>query len=344
MRSGRFWSPKKRSTAIILRREGYTYQHIAEKIGGGVGKSAVRKVCVKFLNFDTIADLPRCHKKKITSPQDDRVIVRTALGNRRRSSKDIAADMTAAGVQVSARTIRRRLCASGLKAHIPRQKPFLNPAQRKKRVNWCKEHLNWSEDDWGKVLFSDESKISLFGSDGVCYVRRRVGEAYLPECMLPTVKHPVSVIVWACMASKGAGRMKIMKGNVTARVYIDEVLASKVKQSAVDIFGDRSDFIFQQDGASCHTAKICQAWFQDNNVKLLDWPGNSPDLNPIENLWARLKKLVAQRRPSNKTELIEAIVASWHHVITVQELSGLVNSMPRRCMAVIAAKGYPTKY
>ena len=104
------------------------------------------------------------------------------------------------------------------------------------------------------------------------------------------------------------------------------------------------DFIFQQDGASCHTAKACQAWFRDNNVRLLEWPGNSPDLNPIENLWARLKKLVSQRHPSNKTELIEAIIESWHHVITAQELETLVNSMPDRYRAVIAAKGYATKY
>src|ERR1051325_10060431 len=58
------------------------------------------------------------------------------------------------------------------------------------------------------------------------------------------------------------------------------------------------DFIFQQDGAPCHTAKVCQKWFKDNNLRLLSWPGNSPDLNPIKNLWAWLKILVSQRRPS----------------------------------------------
>ena len=180
------------------------------------------------------------------------------------------------------------------------------------------------------------------------YVRRRTSEAYLPECMLPTIKHPVAVMIWACMASKGVGRIKVIKGIVNARVYIDEILTRKVKQSAVNIFGQdpsgTPDFIFQEDGAPCHTARVCQAWFRDNNVRLLAWPGNSPDLNPIENLWARLKKLVSQRHPSNKTELIEAIIESWHHVITAQELETLVNLMPDRCRAVIAAKEYATKY
>lgn len=344
MRSPRFWSPKKRSTAIVLRKEGYTYEEIAAKIGGGVGKSAVRKVCMKFLKHNTIADLPRCHKKRITSRRDDSVIIRKALQNRRRSSKDISADMAEIGVTVSARTVRRRLFKAGLKARIPRKKPYLNAAQRKKRVDWCKDHKNWTVDDWSKVLFSDESRISIFGSDGVRYVRRRVHEECLPECMLPTMKHPVAVMIWACISAKGVGRMKVINGIMNARVYVDEILTRKVCQSATDLFGQDEDFIFQQDGAPCHTAKVCQAWFKDNRVKLLEWPGNSPDLNPIENLWARLKRLVSARRPSNKTELIEAIVQCWHHVITVQELQQLVNSMPRRCKAVIDAKGYATKY
>ena len=112
---------------------------------------------------------------------------------------------------MSARTIRRCLSAAGLKAHISRKKPFRNAIQRKKRVLWCKEHANWTEVHWEKVLFSDETCISLFSSDGVRYVRRRTGEAYLPEFMLATMKHPVSVMIWACMSAKGVGRMNIMK-------------------------------------------------------------------------------------------------------------------------------------
>ena len=115
--------------------------------------------------------------------------------------------------------------------------------------------------------------------------------------------------------------------------------------SAENIFGQNVDnYIFQQDGAPCHTAKICTKWFADNGIRLLDWPGNSPDLNPIENLWARLKRLVAAKRPSNKRELIAAIIATWHHTISKDNLKCLVDSMPRRCEAVIKARGYPTKY
>ena len=85
-------------------------------------------------------------------------------------------------------------------------------------------------------------------------------------------------------------------------------------------------------------------WFRTHNVSVLKWPGNSPDLNPIENLWARLKRLVGKKHPSNKQELISAIISSWFHVIDSKDLAALVDSMPARCQAVIDWKGFPTRY
>jgi len=114
--------------------------------------------------------------------------------------------------------------------------------------------------------------------------------------------------------------------------------------SVSDMFGSDEPYIFQQDGAPCHTAHLCQKWFTSNSVQVLDWPGNSPDLNPIENLWSRIKRAVAAKRPGNKRELIESIIGAWYHIITPEHLEALVDSMPRRCQAVIDARGYPTRY
>lgn len=145
------------------------------------------------------------------------------------------------------------------------------------------------------------------------------------------------------MTSGGVGRIQVLSGNVNASKYISEVLETKMLQSARDLFGTE-DYLFQQHGAPCHTARVCMQWFARNNVKLLPWPGNSPDLNPIENSWSCLKKAVADKRPSDKQSLIEAIIASWFHIITPGDLKVLVDSMSRRCQAVINAKGFPTRY
>ena len=73
------------------------------------------------------------------------------------------------------------------------------------------------------------------------------------------------------------GRLQVLEGTVNADKYIKDVLQTKLLPSACDIFGDGASFIFQQDGAPCHTAKKCLTWCRQNNVKLLEWLGNSPD-------------------------------------------------------------------
>ena len=338
------WSPKKRATAITLRNEGYSFREIAGKIGCGVTASGIRKLCKRFETTKSIETKLGRGRKRKTTPKTDRQIARLALKNRKASSGDINGILHEAGVSVSNRTVRRRLVDVGLRARIPRKKPFLNVKQRQKRLNWAKEHLSWSLEDWGRVIWSDETKISIFGSDGVRYVRRRSGEDYIPECLTSTMKHPLSVMVWGCMSRRKVGRLQVLEGNITATRYVSEVLKPKMLPSVSDMFGSDEPYIFQQDGAPCHTAHLCQKWFTSNSVQVLDWPGNSPDLNPIENLWSRLKRAVGAKRPGNKRELIESIIGAWYHIITPEHLEALVDSMPRRCQAVIDARGYPTRY
>lgn len=338
-----FWSPKKRAVAVTLRKEGYTLQAIAKKIGGGATESGVWKVFRKFQETGKVIDKARAGRPRLSSRREDRSLVRLSMAARRKSLSQLKADWS---IAASRYTVRRRLLDAGLKARTPRKKPLLNLLQRQRRIQWAKEHLSWSEDQWSRVLWSDESKISVFGNDGPQHIWRRVGEAGLPQCTVPTTKHPESVMLWGCMAASGVGRLHVVKGTVNAQVYINEILTQKMLPSASDLFGSSSArrFIYQQDNAPAHTANICQAWFKKNGIEVLDWPGNSPDLNPIENLWSVLKKLVAREQPSSKRTLIEAIIKSWNHVIDHDTLKKLVASMPRRCAAVIKAKGYATKY
>ena len=338
------WSPKKRSIAITLRKEGYSYREIASKMGNGVSPAGVLKLCKRFETTGKVTNQTGRGRKKATTTLTDRRIVRLALQNRRSTAVDINRSLEDAGVKVSDRTVRRRLVAAGMRARIPRKKPFLNAVQRQKRLQWARQHVLWTKEQWEKVLWSDETRISIFGSDGVRYVRRRAGEECLPECTTATMKHPLNIMVWGCMSRMKVGRLQVLDGTVNADRYIKEVLEPKLLFSARDIFGEGQPFVFQQDGAPCHTAKKCLNWFKTKKIELLEWPGNSPDLNPTENLWARLKRAVSVRRPGNKTQLIEAVISSWFHIITPHDLERLVDSMQRRCQAVIKAKGYPTAY
>ncbi len=98
--------------------------------------------------------------------------------------------------------------------------------------------------------------------------------------MKSSVKFPPSVMIWGAMSSAGVGPLCFLKTNVTAPVYQD-ILEHFMLPSADQLFKD-ADFIFQQDLAPAHTAKSSKSWLNDHGVGVLDWPANSPDLNPIE--------------------------------------------------------------
>ncbi len=202
--------------------------------------------------------------------------------NRFKNLGELHKEWTEAGVKASRATTHRRVKEFGYSCRIPLVKPLLNHRQRQRRLTWAKEKKNWTVAQWSKVLFSDESKFCIsFGNQGP-RVWRKGGEAHSPSCMKSSVKFPQSVMIWGAMSSAGVGPLCFLKTNVTAPVY-QEILEHFMLPSADQLFKD-ADFIFQQDLAPAHTTKSTKSWLNDHGVGVLDWPANSPDLNPIENL------------------------------------------------------------
>ncbi len=155
------------------------------------------------------------------------------------------------------------------------------------------------------------------------------------------MKFPQSVMIWAAMSSAGVGPLCFLKSTVNAVIY-QEILEHFMLPSADKLYGD-ADFIFQQDLAPAHTAKGTKSWFNDRGVTVLDWPANSPDLNPIENLWGIVKRKMRDTRSNNADELKATVKETWAS-IPPQQCHKLITSMPRQIEAVIKAKGATTKY
>ncbi len=233
-------------------------------------------------------------------------------------------EWTEAGVKASRATTYRRVKEFGNSCH-------------QRHLTWAKEK-NWTVAQWSKVLFSDESKFCIsFGNQGP-RVWRKGGEAHSPSCLKSSVKFPQSVMIWGAMSSAGFVFLKI---NVTATVY-QYILEQFMLPSADQLFKD-ADFIFQQDLAPAHTAKSTKSWLNDHGVGVLDWPANSPDLIPIENLWGIVKRKMRNKRPKNADELKATVKETWAP-IPPQQSHKLITSMPCRIEPVIKAKGAPTKY
>jgi transposase len=108
-------------------------------------------------------------------------------------------------------------------------------------------------------------------------------------------------------------------------------------------YGGPKTWTFMQDGASAHTSADTMAYLRTYMNVLEDWPSGSPDLNPIENLWAILKDRVALLHPTTLEELEDAIRTAWNE-ITPDLIANLIGSMPERPNATVAAQGHPNGY
>ena len=246
-------TPRKKSVIVALHNEGLSSRDIALRVG--FNQSTVVRCLQRYSRTGGTDRVKGRGRKRSTTNAADRMLVRLCLKDRRASSTDLKrAWQESSGVSVSTRTVRRRLLDKGLSARRPRHKPLLTKKMMAARLKWAKDHAKWTAAQWRKVIFSDESKFNLHGSDGKVYVRRRPGEEYRPECLVSTVKHPESQMIWGCISSKGVGRLHFVNGTVNGDAYID-ILKRRLLPTINDQFRRTANCIFQDDSAPCHRAK-----------------------------------------------------------------------------------------
>ncbi|KAK3543336.1 hypothetical protein QTP70_018072 [Hemibagrus guttatus] len=174
------------------------------------------------------------------------------------------------------------------------------------------------------------------------YVWRKSNTAFQKKDITPTVKYGgVSVMVWGCFAASGPGRLAVINGTMNSAVY-QKILKENVRPSVCDLKLKRT-WVLQQDNDPKHTSKSTSEWLKKNKMKTLEWPSQSPDLNPIEMLWHDLKKVVHARKRSNVAELQQFCKDEWAK-IPPQRCNRLIASYGKHLIAVVAAKGGPTSY
>ncbi|GFU54949.1 transposable element Tcb2 transposase [Trichonephila clavipes] len=159
----------------------------------------------------------------------------------------------------------------------------LTRQHRTARLQWCREHHNWTEQDWACVLFSDESRFSLSSDCRRQLIWRESGTAYRPENIQEKDRYPTcSIMVWAGIMINGRTRLHVVaNGTMTGQRYIDEVLLPHVRHFRGAV-GDK--FVFMDDNATCHRTLAVQDCLDSEGIQRLVWPARSPDLNPIENV------------------------------------------------------------
>ncbi len=319
-----------RDRIVARHRSGQGYKNISAALK--VPKSTVASIILKWKTFGTTRTLPRAGRPAKLSYRGRRALVREVKKNPKITVAELQRCIREMGESFRKSTITAALHQSGLYGRVARRKPLLSARHMKKQLKDSKIPRSKVTN---KILWSDETKIELLGLNSKRYVWRKPGTAHHLSNTVPTVKHGGgSIMLWGCFSAAGTGRLVAIEGKMNAAKYRD-ILDEDLR------LGRR--FTFQQDNVPKHTAKITKEWLHNNSVTVLEWPSQSPDLNPIEHLWRDLKMAVHQRLPSNLTELERICKEEWQR-IPKSRCEKLVASFPKRLMAVLNQKGASTKY
>jgi transposase len=203
----------------------------------------------------------------------------------------------------------------------PILKPLLTNKHLTDRETWATMYTNFN---WENVIWSDETSVGIQPN---CYSKIWILKDM--PVIKRTIKHPLKVSIWGCMLKGNKLIIHIYDETLNGNKYID-ILQLKLLPFYLDYLNKHKiKLIFQQDNAPIHTYYKTLDFLKSKNIEVMFWPANSPDLNPIENIWNLLKNKIGKIYVTNKSELIEAINKTVNE-FEISIIDNLVDSMNNR--------------
>ena len=303
----------------------------------GHNQKTIDRWIKRFETTGDVQDEERSGRPHITNPTTDAAIVSVAEEEKFITPRVIR---TKVKVNVSNRTVRRILNEAGLFGRVARFSWPLTQDHINKRLSFARTYGKWNKSQWHTTLFCDECHVWLDNPSQI-WVQRPEDAAYMDEYMIHRPPNRIRVSIWAGFSASGVTCIHVIKGNLTAEKLV-EILDDEVPQYCQENNeGEMMNLL--QDNSPIHTAKVVRDWLATNEVGQFDFPPYSPDLNPMENIWAWLKRELDHDLYENAQELEAAILNHWSN-IDPRMLVKLAESMPARLEAVKVQRGFKTKY
>ncbi len=339
-----YLSVEKKSRIYALLEEGYPSRYIAAK--ENVSQSTVIRIKQRKDTTGTFKNKQKPGRPRLLTGRNERKVLRYITTGECTNAVAIKKNLKVEEqIEVSDSTVKRTLRRNGLSARVKRKKPYLRKKHRIARMKFAKKYRSWTTEDWSKVIWSDESKFMIYGSDGREYCWKKPGEPLRDHHVKPTVKFGWgSIMVWGCFTSDGVGNICRIYGHMDGNLYrqiLEEDLLGTIEWHGMD----KDNIIFQQDNDPKHTALLTKQWFEDNSIRVLDWPAQSPDLNPIEHLWNEMDRRLRRLETPVRTQdqVWDAIQKIWVELGN-DVCKKLVDTMPARINDVIRANGGYTRW
>lgn len=325
----------------MLKERGFTVKEIIKRLEEQhvfISRSAIFKLLKKYRRYGTVGDLRRSRLPKKLS-EDQLVFIDDSLAENdeltARKLRYLLQERWPETV-VSISTIKRARKGLGWVATRPKYCQLIREVNKIKRVNWCEERIKDNE-KFEDVIFTDECTVELDNHGRICF--RKIKQ---PRKLKPRAKHPIKVHVWAGISQRGATPIVIFSGIMTSIRYCNQILNQGLIPFLDDVFPDH--YRFQQDNDPKHSSYYTRDFLAENGINWWPTPPESPDLNPIENVWASMKYYLRNDyKPRDLQSLMDGILAFWRSMtpdVCKQYIKHLHKVMPKVIQVNGAASGY----
>ena len=343
-------SEGQRGLIIGMRKCGTSYAAIAAELN--LNYHTVRKVVIFYDEMELLKPSPRPGRPTKLNERDRRHLKRHVKRDKNHRRHTPASVTKQLDFNICIDTLITELKKLNLNQRVARKKPWLHPGQKLARLEFEKNCRDWGDDEWMRMIWTDEMAMQTATNDGKVFVWREPYEEYYEDCLEPTfIPGFRRVKVWGAVRYGKKSKLIVIPENIEkgkkldAETYMTEIMDKELFDFWQKAMEECGHVMVMEDGAPPHmgVAGARKKQLEEHGWEGFGpetWPSCSPDLNPIENVWRMLKCAVKRRDPPSRTEkeLEEALLEEWER-LDQNQIDKILLTMPQRLAAVKAAHG-----